>query len=180
MGISIPIGFGIVAMALALLIASLVVIDLEVWNDISRIEPNLRFQLKKNVWSTAIRVDSVSFVSSTEVEIRVTNTGSLGIPVSQFNHVDLVVVYFVSGEYWTALYCNYNPSGGSATWRIESVITSGSIGESLNPISANNGVWDPGETLVIRAELVKSADQAKEPCALLSAPWGVYGYKCGG
>ncbi|MCD6465101.1 hypothetical protein J7L27_01890 [Candidatus Bathyarchaeota archaeon] len=95
--------------------------------------------------------------------------------------MDVVVVYFPERtSKRTSEYLHYDPSGGSGTWRVISVVTSGSEGESLNPIcpcpAAGKGVWDPLETLVIRATLSSTANTTRPVNALVVSPWGQRGY----
>jgi len=181
MGLSVVAATGILALSLTFLFISVSLSIFHVWEDALKYESNIRSDIIKNSWTVAIRIESVSFISNTEVEINATNVGSMGIPESSFKFMDVVVVYFPEGtSKRTSEYLNYDPSGGSGTWRVISVVTSGSEGESLNPIcpcpAAGKGVWDPLETLVIRATLSSTANTTRPVNALVVSPWGQRGY----
>ena len=181
MGMSVVAAAGILMLSLTFLFVSISLNFLWVWEDALKHESDIRSDIIKNSWTVSLRVETVSFISNTEVEINVTNVGSTGIPESYFKFIDVLIVYYPEGTGERAVeYLNYDPAGGSGTWHIVSVVTSGSEGESLNPIcpcpAAGKGVWDPLETLVIKATLTSSANTTKPVNAVIASPWGQRGY----
>jgi len=182
MGFSVVAACGIIALSLTFLIASFYLTSLEIYYSFLNREAEIRSEITKYAWNVAISVDSVSLVSENEVEIRITNQGSIGIPESEFKHLDIIVIYYSRDNgHQIVDYLIYNPLGGEATWRVDLVLTSGTPGETLNPIcpcpAAGKGLWDPGETLVIRGTLTSLANTSTSVHAYVSSPWGFGGYK---
>lgn len=182
MGFSAVIAGGILIFSLSFLITSFYLTSIEIYDSFLTREGELRSGVMKNPWNTAIMVDSVSLVSEHQVEVKVTNRGSTGIPESKFRHMDLIVVYYSKdGDLQVAKYLSYSPSCIPETWCVSSVNTAGVEGESLNPIcpcpATGKGIWDPGETLVIRGVFDSPANVSMPVHTYVSTPWGVGGYR---
>ena len=182
MGFSVVAACGIIALSLTFLITSLYLTSLEVYDSFLNRESEVRSEIIKHTWNVVISVDSVSLISESEIEINATNQGSIGIPESEFKHLDIIVTYYSKDDgNQTVDYLTYNPSGGKTTWHVDLVLTSGTPGETLNPIcpcpAAGKGLWDPGETLVIRGILTGLANTSMPVHAYVSSPWGIGGYR---
>jgi archaellum component FlaF (FlaF/FlaG flagellin family) len=181
-GFSVIATCGIIALSLTFLATSLFLTSLEVYDSFLSREAEIRSEIAKHAWNVAVSVDNVSLASESEVEVRATNQGSVGIPESEFKHLDVIVVYYLrDGGERMVDYLTYNPLGFRAAWHVDSVLTSGTPGETLNPIcpcpAAGKGLWDPGETLVIRGFLTSPANTSMPVHAYVSSPWGIGGYR---
>jgi len=182
MGFSVIAACGIIALSLTFLIASFYLTSLEIYDSFLNREAEIRLEITRHAWNVAISVDSVSLISESEIEIKATNQGSIGIPESEFKHLDIIVIYYSrDGGDQVVDYLAYNPIGDRATWHVDLVFTSGMPGETLNPIcpcpAAGKGLWDPGETLAIKGTLTSLANTSMPVHAYVSSPWGIGGFR---
>ena len=97
MGMSVVAAAGILMLSLTFLFVSISLNFLWVWEDALKHESDIRSDIIKNSWTVSLRVETVSFISNTEVEINVTNVGSTGIPESYFKFIDVLIIYCPEG-----------------------------------------------------------------------------------
>ena len=99
--------------------------------------------------------------SCTLLDIKIANQGLTSIKVTDFSRIDVILKYYAwpDGKVKTT-WVTYSKTGGSNTWKVDSIYLSNGGSEILNPLGPDksSGQWDPDEILEITIEL--SAENA--------------------
>lgn len=123
--------------------------------------------------------NSIQWINTTVLRIKVLNKGAKGIHFNQFKHMTLIIDYISSGER-IIKYIPYNQSGQEECWKIIDAYQNGYTIELANPLrilsNKVTGIWDPGEvvTIEIRLNPSKGIDTNTTYTITLSTLDGVY------
>lgn len=112
----------------------------------------LKAEAQRQIGSIEIETIQVQDDNRTVV-VELLNDGSAPVAVSEFNQMDLILVYDEVGGGVRVVWLPYDKTGlGEEGWRALN-ITYGNGSELLNPVSSDfsTGLWDPNEKLCIQA-----------------------------
>ncbi|MCS7132698.1 MAG: hypothetical protein NZ918_03120 [Aigarchaeota archaeon] len=107
------------------------------------------------------------------IEVVLLNRGHEPIKIEEFDKMDVIAVYRSHSGALKAIWLPYDPEMNSSYgWRPLNITCDG-LGELLNPASPDmsSGLWDPGESLAIRAWLSDEVDGSVK--LIVVAPSGV-------
>ena len=123
--------------------------------------------------------NSIQWINTTNLRIKVLNKGVKGIHFNQFKHMTLLMDYISNGER-IIKYIPYNQNGQEECWRIINAYQNGYTIEIANPLRIQSnkvtGIWDPGEIISIEIRLNpdKGIDTNTTYTLTLSTPDGSY------
>lgn len=100
-------------------------------------------------------IDSLSNKTSQSILLNLTNDGSRGILLSDFNKLDVIIIYDVEEIQKTQWLPFCHDGTTSNSWNVTRVFTNGEPGDYINPINLSKeyGIWDPGETIEIKIKI---------------------------
>jgi len=100
-----------------------------------------------------VEFTSWSLVDPQTLRANVTNTGETSIRLREFDKMDCIVTYTVSGTR-NSMWVPYVQAGNTSShWNVTRVFFKGMEGDEVNPVKLTSpvyGSWDPRETLEIQ------------------------------
>ena len=115
-----------------------------------------QIEVNEVVVSESVAFSGYVYVNGNTARVNLTNDGGIGVPLRDFDLVDLVLTYSVGGLGETVWVPFVQGGGAGSHWKVNRVFFRGAQGDVVSPMRLTEpvaGVFDPTETVEIELYL---------------------------